>query len=142
MQGRASARCRTYRAPIVVVDDDHQVLDVIQRLLVRQQYPCELLSGGVEAIEYLEHHADHVPCMVLDLVMPDTDGDAVLLWMRSHASEIPVVVMTGYSRKGLDEYLDHPNVVGILEKPFSRKQLLLQIKRACESGRNSRLELS
>ena len=35
-------------APIVVVDDDHQVLDVIQRLLVRQQYPCELLSGGVE----------------------------------------------------------------------------------------------
>ena len=45
--------------------------------------------------------------------------------------------MTGYSRKGLDEYLNHPNVVGILEKPFSRKQLLLQIKRACESGRNS-----
>ena len=61
---------------VLVVDDEPQVAWVLRFSLEHEGYRTYTASNGVEALEELEKH--HPRLMVLDLMMPEMDGWAVL----------------------------------------------------------------
>jgi CheY-like chemotaxis protein len=65
---------------VLVVDDEPQVAWVLRFSLEHEGYRTYTASNGIEALEELEKH--HPSVMVLDLMMPEMDGWAVLKEMN------------------------------------------------------------
>ncbi len=83
--------------PIVIVDDDPEARALYQQLVVRElpEYPVRLVDGGAAALTLLERE---IPSLViLDLMMPNVDGFAVLAQMRASAAtrQVPVLIVSG-----------------------------------------------
>ncbi|HEY3079473.1 MAG TPA: response regulator [Chloroflexota bacterium] len=108
---------------VLIADDD-----AVTRLLVEEVLRSEAgvrvraACGGRAAIQAL---AETPPDLVLlDLMMPDMDGFAVLRWMRAHprTAGVPVIVLTA-----VDAAVDHAlacGCAGFVRKPLQLDQLV------------------
>ena len=109
--------------PILVVDDDAGIRDVLRDILVAEGYEVHCAENGQQALELLETMPE--PCMiVLDLSMPIMDGRELLDMLRrdERFAAIPVTVVSSVSDlRGLDG-------TGVLRKPVDVPQLLEMIE--------------
>jgi CheY-like chemotaxis protein len=108
---------------VLVVDDEPQVAWVLRFTLEHEGYRTFTASNGVEALEELDKH--HPKLMVLDLMMPEMDGWAVLKALtKLPAAERPRIVivsaLTGPDDKekatalGADAFVPKPFDVEVL----------------------------
>jgi PAS domain S-box-containing protein len=112
--------------PVLVVDDDPMVLDLVVRGLAREGIPVVTCSGAAEALTLAR--AVRPRAMLLDIVLPGVDGWTVLVEMRQDPAlrEIPVLVTSV-----LDE---QARALGLgasayLSKPIDRDRLLAALAR-------------
>jgi len=116
------------KTKILIVDDDPVQLRLLDGVLTK--FGCEVISanGGEEALSILEEH--DVDVVVLDLVMPDLDGMAVLGRMRKAGSLVPVIVQT--SQGGIDTVVSamRAGAHDFVVKPFSPERLNVSIQNA------------
>jgi len=112
----------------LVVDDDAVSRHVLELTLSSAGLTPVVLSSGDEALEWLETNTPSV--VLLDLVMPNPDGYAVLAHIRQHRelAETPVVVLTALESdeeiakvfaSGADDYV---------HKPFRSAELVARIR--------------
>src|SRR5262249_1522408 len=110
---------------VLVVDDEPVVRDVVVRYLEEEGYNTLQAGDGDTARTLLERERPNL--VVLDVMLPGTDGLALCRWIRSR-SELPVIMVTalgevrdrlGGLEVGADDYLT---------KPFSPRELVARIK--------------
>jgi DNA-binding response OmpR family regulator len=105
---------------IVVVEDDAEIRDLEGFLLSSEGYDVVLLPGGAHAAETVKQtKADLV---LLDLMLPDRDGNAVLADMEAdpETADVPVIVVSAF-----DGALEpSPLVRRVIAKPFEVTDLL------------------
>jgi diguanylate cyclase (GGDEF)-like protein len=105
------------RAAILIVDDDVDLACYMKLLLAGPGREIHLAHTGAEAQAILEKH--EISLILLDLILPDTDGRNLLMKLRERlaTATIPVVVVTVKSAAqaraecmalGADEYLEKP----------------------------------
>ena len=78
---------------ILAVDDEPRLLSSLVALLEGEGYTVEAAAGGVEAREMLERR--HYDVALLDLMMPDLDGIAVMERLAERAIDTSVIVVSG-----------------------------------------------
>ena len=105
------------RAPILVVDDDADVVAIARRTLEHAGWRVE---GTTDPREALEIAARVRPCLVLfDLMMPHLDGEELLSELRDRFSEDEMpkfaLISAAYSRAEVARRLD---VDASIAKPF------------------------
>lgn len=82
---------------VLIVDDDPTQRRILEAAIQRLGYETKLAGSGEEAIEILCDNARHrVSLVLLDLVMPETDGMAVLERLRSRPEIPPIIVQTAH----------------------------------------------
>jgi PAS domain S-box-containing protein len=119
---------------VLVVDDEPQAVEVIARFLPISEYTVVRAYGGAEAITLAERL--HPDLILLDLMMPDVSGFAVVeaLQRDPATSDIPIVVVTAKHITPLDRSALHGSsdrVVEILEKAeFNRSEFIDGVRRA------------
>ena len=102
---------------LLIVDDDHNIREMLSLVLEDAGHNVRVASDGIEAVEALEASAPEA--MVLDLMMPRLDGHGVLRTMRERdlATETRVLVLTCKLHAGefieawqlgADEYVTKP----------------------------------
>jgi two-component system OmpR family response regulator len=110
---------------ILIVDDDPEIRQLLVDYLVRNGLDAVPARNGREMGQMLERHA--IDLVVLDLMLPDTDGLVLCRDLRAKSS-IPVLMLTARGEEadrilgiemGADDYL---------VKPFSPRELLARIK--------------
>lgn len=112
---------------VLVVDDDPDVRDAIATLLVDQGYAVSAAANGAEALDQLAG-TQHPDVIVLDLMMPTTDGYELRARQRADAriAHIPVIAMTASVQ--LESRLDELQVEFLLRKPFDLDVLVSMIE--------------
>ena len=80
---------------ILVVDDDARLAATLQELLVGEGYAVEVAQSGAEALAIHERNPG-IAVALIDLIMPVTDGLALLDELHRRDPDLAVVVMTGY----------------------------------------------
>ena len=101
---------------VLIVDDDSSVRHILASALRQKSLNIDEASNGNEAIGMLREH--NYAAVLLDLMMPQVDGFAVLDAIRTDLPSPPVVlVVTGASRE-LIEKLDTTRIHGVVRKPF------------------------
>jgi len=125
-----------HRMKILVVDDDQMTVTLLEQLLQRHGYNRVL--GITDSRRTLDTCAAFDPDLILlDLIMPEMDGFAVLEALRSDASErfLPIVVLTGdISEEAKARALD-AGASDFLVKPVSQTEALLRIRNLLEARR-------
>jgi PAS domain S-box-containing protein len=112
----------------LVVDDDAVSRHVLARALTEVGLTCITLASGSAALEWLAENTPTV--LLLDLVMEEPDGYAVLAHIRGNARlrELPVVVLTALES---DEEIARVFACGAddyVHKPFRTGELIARIR--------------
>ena len=124
---RTAQRCS---GTILVVDDQDDVVEVAQAFLERAGHRVITASGGRAAIEIFRERGNGIDAVLLDLAMPDTGGEEVLLEIRRIRTDVRVIIATGYSAQAASERLASLGVVGFVHKPYEPEEILEQVGRA------------
>jgi two-component system, OmpR family, response regulator MprA len=112
-------------ARVLVVEDDEEIAQVLQRSLRLEGYEVRIASDGEQALAV---HAEYVPdVVILDLGLPKVDGIEVARRMRG-ADDVPILMLTARDAvearvEGLDSGADD-----YLVKPFERQELLARLR--------------
>ena len=83
----------SFKASVLVVDDDPDVLRGVVRLLRSQGYSVTSTMNGAEAARFV--HGRSFDVIVSDIKMPGMDGIQLLREVREHDLHVPVVLVTG-----------------------------------------------
>ncbi len=124
--------------PILVVDDDAKIVRLVRAYLERDGHRVIVAADGRAALAAI---ALEMPSLVvLDLMLPEVDGLAVIRAVRRGGSETPIIILsargtvadrvTGLA-SGADDYLP---------KPFSPAELVLRVRRILERTAAGRAE--
>ncbi|MCA9555642.1 MAG: response regulator [Myxococcales bacterium] len=118
----------TGSARILVVDDEDLYRTSAARYLRHLGYVVTEARGGVEALAQVE---DETPDLVLlDMLMPDMDGQATYAALREKCPDLLVILATGFADEEGTEALLRAGAVGCLTKPYDAVQLCHEIEQA------------
>ena len=111
---------------VLVVEDNKKLARFLQRALQEEGYIVDIVEEGNEAIE--RSSAIDYDLMILDWMLPGTDGIAVCRTLRDRGSSVPILMLTARAETedrisgletGVDDYLT---------KPYEPRELVLRIR--------------
>lgn len=111
---------------ILVVEDDRDLRKFMEEILQEQRYVVYSTGKGTEAVKMVDKI--HPNLVILDLGLPDIDGETVCARVKKMHPELPVMILTGSDEsgdlvesfeKGADDYV---------RKPFDEQELMARIK--------------
>lgn len=108
---------------VCVVDDDPMMLDVLGRILQRENYDLLVASGGPEIIQKLADYSGHVDLLVTDYAMPDMQGSELAELVRRRFPAVKVLYQTGFSDMLFENRVELEEGAAFLEKPFTARGL-------------------
>ncbi len=120
---------------VLVVDDDPAERRHIEEILKSQGHSVEGAPSGEAALaRLLRSDTTPVSAMILDLVMPDMDGMAVLERMARNALSVPVIVQTAPG--GLDSGASaiRAGAIDFLVKPTPPERVAVSLQNALKIG--------
>lgn len=121
------------RPRILIVDDDHDTLDLLEIVLYKK-YEIVAANNGFEA---LASSKDKPPSLVVtDIMMPVMDGFKLLSSLRTNAAtkEIPVVAITSFSGQHPVKSLISMGFNGVITKPPDTTAVAALISRLLARG--------
>ena len=106
--------------PILVVDDDPNLLHIVRRVLEYGGHRVLVANHGQEALKVLETERPRL--VLLDMRMPIMDGPSFMKAVSNWSHRPPVVLFS--AAEDAQAMAAHLNADGFLEKPFDLGQLL------------------
>ena len=126
MHGLRMQDLRQHTLNVLVVDDEELNLEIISELLGDRGYHVDTADSGVLACRLLQQNSDKYHCVLLDRMMPELDGMAVLQFMKNDPQlrYIPVIMQTAKAtRKDIQDGIN-AGVLYYITKPFNETTLL------------------
>ncbi len=112
---------------ILVIEDNHAILDVITLILQSEAYKVAGLNRSADMMQHID--AFKPDLMILDIMLPDADGRELLSQIRNNqaTTNIPVLMISAkYTAENIQHGDHKPN--GFLAKPFDIDDLLDKIE--------------
>jgi DNA-binding response OmpR family regulator len=107
---------------VLVVDDDVAIRTLVTRVFARRGDTVQSAVDGDAAIDCLKHQ--QFDLVVLDLMMPRTDGFGVLSYLSSLDGSRPKIIVMTAAVPGLVDKVPPNLVAGVLGKPFDLQALV------------------
>ncbi len=111
---------------VLLVDDERALTNLIRMALKYEGWEIDVAHDGADALERFEANIPDV--VVLDIMLPDTDGFGVLEQLRESETYTPILFLT--ARDSV-----HDRVVGLtaggddyMTKPFSLEELVARLR--------------
>jgi two-component system copper resistance phosphate regulon response regulator CusR len=117
---------------ILIVEDEKRIQDFLSRGLESAGYAVDIAGSGSAAIDLV--HGTEYDLVILDLMLPDMDGLAVLQKIRNRKMSPPVCILSARDAvddrvKGLEGGADD-----YLVKPFAFVELLARVRALLRRG--------
>ncbi len=111
---------------ILVVEDDADIADVLQRGLQAEGYRVDTVGNGRDAITRTREQDYRL--IILDLILPDLDGMEVCRTLRHEQSQALILMLT--ARDGMDDKIQGLRLGAddYLTKPFSFEELCARLQ--------------
>jgi CheY-like chemotaxis protein len=114
---------------ILLIEDMKGVRESLEVILSIQGYEVEFASNGTQGLQKAQ--SSKYDLVITDILMPELDGTEVIMSLRSSGSKVPILAISaggdGVSAKQALT-LAKEKATAILEKPFSKEDLLKAIK--------------
>ena len=117
---------------ILIVDDDIDILELLQRHLQAMGYHTYKAVSVKEALFILKD--TFIDLIITDIQMPEIDGLQLLKFANEHYPEIPKLVVTGYPSVEDSLEVIKSGATDYLTKPFTKSELKEAIEKAFEQN--------
>jgi CheY-like chemotaxis protein len=115
---------RPDRGFVLVADDDQTLRREAVRGLVKAGFEVRTAEDGGEALRLFAASPNDYRLVILDLAMPNMNGDELLQAIRRRSTEVPVLLCSRLAREELTESLPKDPQLGFLEKPYRIRDLV------------------
>jgi len=122
----------TLKAKILIVDDDEGIRRILETMVGKLGHTTMLAENGISALEQME--ADPPDLVLLDINMPEMDGNVILNCMKANEKLclIPVIMATGVdTEESMVQNIEN-GADAYLTKPFNFKLLTARVKSCLE----------
>lgn len=110
------------RPRVLVVDDEASIRDLLSKTLALAEYDVDLAFDGRTALDRLR--TAPYDLLITDLKMPGVDGLTVIREARRLKTDLPVIIITGFSTEASAIEAVNLGVSGYLTKPFRVPRVL------------------
>jgi CheY-like chemotaxis protein len=111
------------RRTVLVVDDDPMMLEVLVRILQRENFEILTASSGAEALQKASQAAVPIDLLITDYAMPEMRGRELAERMRAQYPTVRVLYQTGFSDMLFENRSELEEGAAFLEKPFTARGL-------------------
>jgi response regulator RpfG family c-di-GMP phosphodiesterase len=119
-----------FRRPILVVDDEPEMLFSVRNLL-RREFDVHTASSGAEGIKILQEHVIHL--VMTDQRMPEMTGVELLQRVKNEHPGAMRLIFTGYADiKAVIDAINQGSVFRYVTKPWEPEDLLAALREAGE----------
>ena len=120
---------------ILIVDDERDIRELISEILFDEGYTTRLAGTSEDAM--CEITSQPPGLLILDIWLKDSDMDGIdiLKKVKSDYPEVPVVIISGHGNIEIAVAAIKQGAYDFIEKPFNIDQLLVVIRRAMETSR-------
>src|SRR5437016_170221 len=116
------------RPRILVVDDEASIRDLLAKTLALAEYEVDVAPDGRSALERMRLYPYDL--LIADLKMPGMDGLTVIKEAKRYKTDLPVIIITGFSTESSAIEAVNLGVAGYLTKPFRVPQVLAAAAKA------------
>ena len=120
---------------ILLVEDDRQLRDLMERVLTGEGFTVVTASRGDEALRRAGEHHDDIDLLVTDVVMPGLDGPGVARALNKRRPGVRTLFISGYPEGAIAEH----GLLGVagefLQKPYSPDTLLARVRQLLAADR-------
>ncbi|MBF0232078.1 MAG: response regulator [Desulfamplus sp.] len=104
---------------ILFVDDEQMLVDLGKMMLEKLGYEAVAIKSSKNALEIIQKNPQHFDLVITDLTMPDIQGIQLAEKIKSIRSDIPVVLVTGFSDITTTTKANASCIDAVLTKPLS-----------------------
>jgi len=111
---------------VLVVEDEEAMRDLVVDVLEYAGYSVIAVNNGMEAINVFMTRKGEIASIILDMNMPEMNGDEVFRILKKAGLGVPVFLSSGFikeEKKLLDE-----GVSGFIGKPYRIEELVEKVK--------------
>jgi len=123
---------------ILVVDDEDSVRAVASALLRRRGFRTQEASDGAKALDIFRVEPNAFDLVLLDLTMPNMNGEETLRALRQVNPSVNVLLMSGYNEQDVTRLFAGRELSGFLQKPFRAEELYASVARSLGVDTNGR----
>lgn len=118
---------------VLIVDDDPIQCRLAQEVVERAGFTPLVAHSGAEALALLQK-TEGVGAMILDLVMPEMDGMAVLEALKREGYSLPVIVQTAQSSLDTVVSAMRLGAIDFFVKPVAPERITISLRNALKVG--------
>jgi CheY-like chemotaxis protein len=113
---------------ILVVDDDPTVRAVTSRMVEACGFEVLQAVDGKHGVEVFSENRQQIRAVVLDMTMPNLNGQEAFEAMRKIEPKVKVLLMSGFSEYATSERFNGKSPGLFLQKPFKPEELSSKLK--------------
>ena len=118
----------TAKKKILLVDDDKEFVNLFTSIIESEGYIVEVAFSGQQALDKFKKSAFDL--LILDIKLPDMNGDKVAKKVRDKDKNIVIIIITGFPELQDSITALDIGIHDILLKPISSSEILRSIKEA------------
>ncbi len=113
-----SPPCWQGQGTALVVDDEPDVRELAAFLMQNMGFNVVQAEDGQIAVELFRQHQQDISIVILDLAMPNMNGEACFRELRNMQPEIKIILSSGYSRNEALNRFSDKGLSGFVQKPY------------------------
>jgi PAS domain S-box-containing protein len=117
---------------VLVIDDEESVRTVARSVLEFTGFSVEEAGDGAAGVEIFTRDPNRFTAVLLDLTMPQMDGEEAFRQLRLLNPEVRVVLMSGFNRVDAINRFVGKGLAGFVQKPFEVQTLVNELRRVLE----------
>ncbi len=133
-EGVSEASAWKKSGAILLVDDEESVRILGLRMLERLGFQALAASNGRQALELFRERPGEIALVLMDLTMPELNGEDTLQELRQLDPRIPVVMSSGYAESEIIARFARQRLAGFLQKPYTMATLMDCLRGALSDG--------
>ncbi|MDY6898478.1 MAG: PAS domain S-box protein [Cyanobacteriota bacterium] len=120
---------------ILVVDDEPAIRKITKSSLEAYNYRVLTASNGIEALEIYAKYQQEINLVLLDMMMPEMDGETTIAMLQKISSEVKIIAISGLVLNCNPVSHQNLNIKEFISKPCTGKELLHTIAKVSRDFR-------
>jgi len=131
-EGQAKVQIVGGNERILLVDDEHDILEIEEEMLKMQGYIITAKDNAIDALKLFASQPDQFDLVITDMTMPNMTGDKFAGELSKIRPDIPIILCTGFSALMSKEKADSLGIKGFLMKPVTMRDLSDMIRKVLD----------
>jgi len=109
---------------VLVIDDEEMIRTLAEKILEQNGYKVITAENGKDGVEKFREHKDSIDAVILDMIMPEMDGEKCLEEIISIKKDAKVLIASGFYRNSTSSSLLDKGASCFIKKPYSSMELI------------------